>query len=112
MRHLPVRLRAAANQDLKDIYDWIVSQSGYPQIAGKLVGRILDRCESLGEFPMKGRARDDLQQGIRILPFERSAVIAYRVLAGEVEVINIFYAGRDYETSLFDGDESPPPPEE
>lgn len=112
MKRLRVRLRPKANQELKDIYDWIVSESGQPQIAEKLLGRILDRCESLGEFPMQGRARDDLKQGVRILPFERTAVIAYRILSDEVEVINIFYAGRDYETSLLDDDDSRPPPKE
>lgn len=109
MKRLPVRLRPGATQDLKDIYDWVASQSGFPQIAEKLVNRIFDRCESLGEFPLKGRARDDLQPGVRILPFERTAIIAYRILAGEVEVINIFYGGRDYEALLLD-DDAPPPP--
>ena len=61
---------------------------------------------------MKGRARDDLRQGVRILPFERAAVIAYRILVEEVEVIKIFYAGRDYEASLLNEDDVPPPPKE
>ena len=112
MKRLTVLLRADANQDLKNIYDWVVSETGYPPIAEKLVDRIFDRCESLGEFPLKGRARDDLRQGMRILPFERTAVIAYRVLTHEVEVINIFYAGRDWETALLGDDDSPPPPKE
>lgn len=33
-----------------------------------------------------------------------AAVTACRVLAGEVEVINIFYGGRDYEALLLDDD--------
>ncbi|MGH6907472.1 MAG: type II toxin-antitoxin system RelE/ParE family toxin [Aestuariivirga sp.] len=102
MKRLTVRLRAEANQNLKDIYDWIVVQSGYPQIAEKLIDRIFDACDTLGEFPMKGRARNDLKQGVRILPFERVAIIAYRILGDEVEVLNVFYKGRDYETSLID----------
>jgi toxin ParE1/3/4 len=109
VKRLTVCLRPEAFQDLKDIYDWVASQSGYPQIAEKLVNRIFDRCESLGDFPMKGRARDDLQPSVRILPFERIAVIAYHILAGEVEVINIFYGGRDYEAFLLD-DDAPPSP--
>ena len=112
MKRLTVRLRAEANENLKDIYDWIVSESGYPQIAEKLVDRIFERCESLGDFPMKGRARDDLQKGVRILPFERTAVIAYRILVNEIEVINIFYAGRDYEVSLLNDDDSLSPTKE
>ena len=46
---------------------------------------------------MGGRPRDDLAQGLRTVPFERTAVIVYRVTSC-VEITNIFYGGRDYET--------------
>jgi toxin ParE1/3/4 len=102
VKGLPVRLRAQAHQDIKDIFDWIVSESGYPLVAEKFVNRIYGICEILGEFPLKGRARDDLRQGVRTVAFERKAVIAYRVLANEVEVTNIFYGGRDWEAIISD----------
>ncbi len=108
MKRLTVRLRAQAHQDIKDIFDWVVSESNYPSIAENLVNRIYARCETLGEFPLKGRARNDLLQGLRILSFERKAVVAYRVLADEVEVTNIFYGGRDWEVIISDSaDENP-----
>jgi len=100
VKALNIRLRAEANQDLKDIHDWIVAASGHRGLAEKLVDRIFERCGSLAEFPLKGRARDDLLRGVRILPFEHTAVIAYRITASEIEVLNVFYAGRDYESSL------------
>ncbi len=34
------------------------------------------------------------------MPFERRAVILYRVNGDTVEVLNIFYRGRDYEAIL------------
>jgi toxin ParE1/3/4 len=37
-----------------------------------------------------------LEPGLRTIPFERRAVIAYRV-TNAVEITNIFYGGRDYE---------------
>lgn len=53
-------------------------------------------------------SRDDLAPGLRIVPFEHSAVIAYHV-ADAVEIVNTFYGGRNYE-ALFrvgdDGDEA------
>jgi len=70
-----VRIRAQAHQDIKDIFDWIVSESNYPSVAEKFVNRIYDLCETLGEFPLKGPARDDLKRGVRMLTFERKAVI-------------------------------------
>ena len=102
MKRLHVRIRAQANQDIKDIFDWIASESGHSQTAEKFIDRIYDACETLGEFPLKGRARGDLQHGVRTLPFERIAVITYRVLLDEVEVLNIFYGGRDWETIVAD----------
>ena len=102
MKRLQVRLRAQANQDIKDIFDWIASESGHPPTAEKFIGRIYDACETLGEFPLKGRTRDDLKQDVRTLPFERIAVITYRVLTDEVEVLNIFYGGRDWEAIVSD----------
>ena len=40
--------------------------------------------------------------GLRTVPFERSAVIAYRVENDTVEITNIFYGGQDYE-ALYKG---------
>ena len=97
MSRYAVRIRAQAHQDIRDIFDWIVSESDYPPIAENFVNRIYDLCGTLGEFPLKGRARDDLKRGVRMLTFERKAVVIYRVLVGEVEVLNIFHGGRDWE---------------
>jgi toxin ParE1/3/4 len=38
------------------------------------------------------------------VPFEHSAVIAYKVEEGAVRITNVFYGGRDYE-ALFGGDD-------
>ena len=44
-----------------------------------------------------GRPRDDLKVGLRTVPFERKAVIAYRVEADCVRISSIFYGGGDFE---------------
>lgn len=100
MNRLPVVWKRNAAQDLKDIHDWIASASGHPQIAADFVDRLFTFGESLAYFPMKGRARNDLQPGLRIIAFEGSAVLAYRIGADAIEVTNVFYAGRDYEAIL------------
>jgi toxin ParE1/3/4 len=38
--------------------------------------------------------------GARMLPFDRSAVIIYRIEGDVVRIINIFYRGRNYEAIL------------
>jgi len=97
MRRLPVVLREEAITDLSDIYSYIAEQSGYPEQAWRFVQRIRARCERIGNAPRGGRPRDDLAPGLRVVPFERSAVIAYVVDDELVRVTNIFYGGRDYE---------------
>lgn len=38
-----------------------------------------------------------------MVPFERSAVIAYLIEDDRIRIVNIFYGGRDYESLLRDG---------
>ena len=103
MKKREVRFLATANADLKSIYDWICEASGYPRLAEKFIDRIFDRCETLSDFPETGVARDDLSLGIRLLAFERKAAIFYRVLEEEVQITKVFYGGRDYDETTFDG---------
>jgi toxin ParE1/3/4 len=103
MRRLPVVLREEAITDLSDIYSYIAEQSGYPEQAWRFVQRIRARCERIGNAPRGGRPRDDLAPGLGVVPFERSAVIAYVVDDELVRVTNIFYGGRDYEALFGSG---------
>ena len=73
--------------------------------ARRFVTRIRDRCLRIGNVPRGGHPRDDLDPGLRTVPFEHSAVIAYKVEEGAVRITNIFYGGLDYE-ALFKGIET------
>jgi toxin ParE1/3/4 len=94
---LPVTLRQQAHQDIRDVFEWVLQNSKHFETAENLALRLYDACEALGHFPMRGKARNDLIKGLRVMPFERVAVITYRVRKDEVEVLNIFYGGRDWE---------------
>jgi toxin ParE1/3/4 len=102
MKLVALRIRRQAHEDIKSIYDWIVAQYGDIQAARRIADDIYTRCEGLVEFPFKGRSRDDLSKGMRVLPFEKKAIIAYRVVADTIEIMNVFYGGRDYETLIRD----------
>ncbi|CCQ72460.1 type II toxin-antitoxin system RelE/ParE family toxin [Magnetospira sp. QH-2] len=58
----------------------------------------------LKAFPQKGRRRDDLKKGLRLLPDQRKAAIAYEVVekTKTVKVLRIFYGGEDYESVMHD----------
>jgi toxin ParE1/3/4 len=112
MRHLKVIFHAEAIADLIDIYTYIERASGNAITAIGFVRRIRGRCERIGIVPMGGTARNDLHPGLRIVPFERSAVIAYVVEDGQVSVTNVFYGGRDYEALYRGSAHTDPDPDE
>ena len=96
MQRAEVIFRPAAIADLQDIYRYIAGSSQSHEVARRFVDRIMQRCRKIGDAPAGGRPRDDLVPGLRTVPFERSAVVAYR-FDEKVEITNIFYGGRDYE---------------
>ncbi|KQQ31741.1 plasmid stabilization protein [Methylobacterium sp. Leaf123] len=97
MKRLEVTYRNAAEADLLRIYRWVHEAGLSPDIANGFLNRLLERCDQIGDAPHGGRARDDLEPGLRTVPFEHSAVIAYRVEADRARVVNVFYGGRDFE---------------
>jgi toxin ParE1/3/4 len=92
--------RPAAEADLDALDDYIAQDS--PGRAFAFLQRIRETCETLCQFSESGRARDDISPGLRTLAFERRVVIAYRASAEAVEIVRVFYAGRDMATLLID----------
>lgn len=104
MRRLEVRYRQAAIDDLDDIFSTVLRGSASLMIAIGFIERIRARCERIGNAPHGGRPREDLEPCLRTVPFEHTAVIAYRVESDCVRVTNIFYGGRDYEALYRDAE--------
>ena len=100
MRRLPVRFREEAIADLIEILDYLAAQGASEATAMGFVGRIRRKCETIGGVPQAYPLRADLGSGIRLAPFEHSAVIAYRLEGGAVEIVNVFYGGRDYQALM------------
>ena len=85
-----------ALSDLIDLYDYIAWRDGAERAIG-YIDRIEDCCRNLSICPERGSRRDDLRRGLRILGFERRAVIAFLVTADTVTILRILYGGRDPE---------------
>ena len=66
------------------------------------VGRIVDFCNRLSTFPLRGTQRDDLLPGLRVTGFERRVTIAFIVTADAVLIEGIFYGGLDFEAEFRD----------
>jgi toxin ParE1/3/4 len=89
-----------ARQQLSELYLWIATESGFPDRAERFASAIVDHCDGLANFPLMGMARDDLRPGLRIVGFRRRVTIAFAVTEETVEILGIYYGGRDYETLL------------
>ena len=61
---------------------------------------LMDQCDALADFLMVGQARDDIRPGLRTTGFRRRAVIAFAVTDEVIEILGIYYGGRDYESLL------------
>lgn len=92
--------RRSAEIDLEDLYDLIADRSG-PAVAGGYLDRIEAACLQLTMFPERGRARNDIQPGLRTIGFER-AVIVFQVRQESVLIVRVLYGGRDLEPLLDD----------
>lgn len=96
MERVAVVFRPQALADIEAIFLFVLERSQSFKTASGFTDRIFDRCERIGNVPRGGVAREDLGPGIRLVPFERSAVILYRLEAETVVIVDIFYGGRDY----------------
>lgn len=97
MGRVRVVYRPEAVTDIEEILRFVLRLSRDPETARRYAARIRERCARIGDLPLGGMPRDDLVPGLRTVPFERRAVIAYRLVNNQVEITNIFHGGRDFE---------------
>ncbi len=100
MKTIPVEYRPEALSDIESIFRFVVEKSCDVVTAMRFTDRIFARCEKIGNVPHGGVTRDDLGTGIQLIPFEKTAVILYKVEEDVVWITNIFYGGRDYDVLM------------
>jgi len=83
-----------AKEDLRDLYHWIVF-SGSPASALDYILRIQDFIDGLDLAAERRTALDDVDPGLRSIPFE-SVVIAIRVTDTAVTVVRLFHHSQDW----------------
>lgn len=101
MNRFRVTFRPEALAQLDELYDYIAEASSAAS-AADFTHSIVAYCDELADFPLRGRSRDDLRPGLRILGYRRRVVIAFAVLGESVVIIGILYGGRDFESLLGD----------
>ena len=88
-----------AEEQLAELYRYI-EENATAAIALNYTNSVVEYCEALATFPLRGTRRDDVRPGLRTIGYKRRTEIAYTVDDGRVSIIGIFHGGRDYETSL------------
>lgn len=92
-----------ARQQLRSLDDWIVG-SASEDVAQNYLSRVIDHIEAILVFPLAGRPRDDLRQGIRTTTYKGRTLIAYKVdeSSGEsiVTILGVFHGGQNWEAAL------------
>ena len=88
-----------AQAQLLEIYRYIADAAS-PEVAASFTESIVNYCEGLETFPLRGTGRDDIRPGLRITGFRRRVTIAYTVDEASVIILGVFYGRRDYEAAL------------
>jgi plasmid stabilization system protein ParE len=76
-----------------------IAAAASPEIAARYTDAIVEQCESLKTFPMRGAQRDDIRPGLRVFGFRRVS-IAFEVTGEVVTILGIFYGGQNFETAF------------
>ena len=100
-----VVLTPEAQGDLLDLYDYIAVH-GSPARAIAYIERIERACMGLRTIPERGTLREDLRPGLRVMGFERRALIAFRIRLNTVAILRILYGGRSLERAFRKFEES------
>lgn len=77
-----------------------IAAAASPEIAARYTDAIVEQCESLATFPLRGAQRDDIRSGLRVFGFRRRVSIAFQVKGEEVTILGVFYGGQDFEAVL------------
>lgn len=93
------RLAPQVEFELDEIWHYIATESGSPEIADRLIDSITDRFFLLSKHPYVGRHRDDLRPGLRSFPVG-PYVIIYRVEDGNALILHVSHSHRDIAAML------------
>ena len=74
-------------------------------VAERYTSAVIETCEGLALFPLRGVSREDIRPGLRVTHNKGRTVIAY---AGDqesrrVSILGVLYGGQDLEGALAEG---------
>jgi plasmid stabilization system protein ParE len=91
-------ISAPARQDIRHALEWIARSSGRAR-AEPVLQRLLASAERYAEMPLAGRARDEIDAGVRSFVAMRWNVL-YRPLARGIVLLRVIDGSRDMARAL------------
>lgn len=72
-------------------------------MAERYTSAVVETCERLARFPLRGAPREDIRPGLRVTHHRGRTLIAYAVdeAARLVSVLGVFYGGQDLDAALW-----------
>lgn len=72
-------------------------------MAARYTSAVVETCERLALFPLRGAPREDIRPGLRVTHHRGRTLIAYAVdeAARLVSVIGVFYGGQHLDAALW-----------
>ena len=99
MSNYVVNFSRESCEQLVGLYHYLAAKAD-TVIAFNYTNAVVDHCEKLKTFPLRGVARDDIREGLRVTHYKGRTIIAYTVIESVVLIIGVFYGGQDYESKL------------
>lgn len=99
MKSRIVEFSENARSDLIALYDWIASAAS-PDVALAYIERLERYCLDFDYASERGRRRDDIRQGLRIVGFERRVTIAFMVNDARVVILRLYSGGKNWTDDL------------
>ena len=82
-----------------------IAERRSPAVAERYTSAVVETCEGLAHFPMRGVPREDIRPGLRVTHHKGRTLIAYAVDENSrtVSILGVLYGGKDLEGALAEG---------
>jgi len=95
LKRRTVSFTPEARRDLLAIGDWIAERAGV-DVALDYIERLESYCNGLEYAGERGRPRNDLRPGLRMVGFERRVAITFVVSDDHVTILRLYYGGQNW----------------
>ncbi|MEO1746275.1 MAG: type II toxin-antitoxin system RelE/ParE family toxin [Pseudomonadota bacterium] len=104
MKRYHVAYSETSQADISNIYFNIAKTVG-PKAARAFVARLKAFCNAFDIAPNRGTLQTDIQHDLRIVGFERSITVAFRIKDDRVEFLRFFAKGTNWAEEFNDDDQ-------